>query len=130
MQPEAVKLDEELQQRLTDAEPWGVQICQTLTEAISEFGFDESLIPTIRFEDATYELATDPLTQRQALQGVWYVDKHLKKGELIFQIDGSFYAEYDVVQPHPQDQRWFVEAMTAWGRDGNIKTDARLLSML
>lgn len=120
---------ETIEQRTTDVMEWGRQICQNMASAIAGLGFDESNIPAIDFNAASFELDTDPYTQKQALQGKWYLDKHRKVGEIIFHVDGSFYAEYDVVQPHPKDKRWFVEAMTAWGNEGNIKTDARLLPM-
>lgn len=119
-----------LEMRIAESQHWGEQICQSLSDAIRKLGFSDRQIPVIKYADARFELSTDPLTQQQALQGVWSTDKNLKQGEIIFQVDGSFYAEFDVVQPHPQDQRWFVEAMTAWGREGSLKTDARLLSML
>jgi len=70
------------------------------------------------------------LTQKKALKGIWYGNNQLKLGEIIFHVDGSFYAEYDVVQPHPSDRRWFVESITTWGRDDSIKTDPRLLARL
>ena len=115
--------------RTKAAEQWGNQICQAMTAAIGKLGFSDDLIPDINFTDASFDLNTDPYTQQQALQGVWYVDNQRKVGEIIFQVDGSFYAEYDVVQPHPQKKRWFVEAMTAWGSENEIKTDARFLPM-
>ena len=120
---------ETVESRTTEVMEWGRQICDNMTTAIAKLGFSESNIPTIEFTAANFELDTDPYTQKKALQGKWYLDQHRKVGEIIFQVDGSFYAEYDVVQPHPKDKRWFVEAMTAWGREGNIKTDARLLPM-
>lgn len=121
MPPEAIN------QRTSEVEQWGSEICQDMTKAIQALGFTDVQIPTINFSDADFALATDPFTQKQALKGIWYGANQLKVGEIIFQVDGSFYAEYDVVQPHPTDKRWFVEAITAWGQEGNIKTDASLL---
>ena len=72
---------------------------------------------------------TDPYTQHQDLVGFWYGQDKRRVGQIQFHGDGSFYAEYDVVQPHPSKRHYFVEAINAWGRDGNIKTEARLLDM-
>ena len=118
-----------LQQRIDAARQWGMQICQQMIAATSKLGFNDSLIPLIEFDAASFELDTDPYTQKQALKGTWYRNHQHKVGEIIFHVDGSFYAEYDVVQPHPKNKIWFVESITAWGRAGNIKTDARLLEM-
>jgi hypothetical protein len=43
--------------------------------------------------------------------------------------DGTFYAEYDVVKPHPEKAKWFVEGVTAWGKADQIKSEAKLLAM-
>jgi len=51
-------------------------------------------------------------------------------GNLIAHAGGEFFAEYDVLCVHPNDRRWFVEAVTAWGRPGVIKTELRLLPAL
>ena len=61
--------------------------------------------------------------------GYWYNDKKQRVGQIQFNSDGSFYAEYDVVQPHPSKKQFFVEAIIAWGRDDNIKTEAKLLEL-
>jgi hypothetical protein len=50
-------------------------------------------------------------------------------GQIQFNSDGSFYAEYDVVQPHPSKKQFFVEAINAWGHENNIKTEAKLLEL-
>jgi hypothetical protein len=67
------------------------------------------------------------------LTGYWYNKRNKQRieriGRLQFNSDGSFYAEYDVIKPHPQKVEWFVEAVTAWGKDDVIKTEARLLPM-
>jgi len=38
--------------------------------------------------------------------------------------------EYDVIRVHPRDDRLFVEAVNAWGRDGQNKVEPRLLPMV
>ncbi len=46
---------------------------------------------------------------------------------MLFHADGSFFAEYDVIRDHPGDPRWFVEAVNAWGRGSDIRSEPRLL---
>jgi len=51
-------------------------------------------------------------------------------GRLQFNSDGSFYAEYDVLKPHPSKRQAFVESVTAWGKADAIKAEAKLLPQL
>jgi hypothetical protein len=81
------------------------------------------------FDSAEFSLVTDPFTQTQDLVGYWYSAGKQRIGQIKFHGDGSFYAEYDVVQPHPTKKQWFVEAINAWGQQDNIKTEAKLLDI-
>jgi hypothetical protein len=63
------------------------------------------------------------------LVGYWYDAKQQRIGQLRFHGDGSFYAEYDIVLPHPKKPRCFVEAINAWGNEQNIKTEPKLLEI-
>ena len=89
--------------------------------------------PTFPIPDpgsASFRLSTDPASGQDSLLGEWR-DKHgLKEGELSFHADGSFYAEYDVVRTHPGNERLFVEAVNAWGRDQEIRAEPRLMPMV
>jgi hypothetical protein len=82
-----------------------------------------------QFDNAQFKLVTDPFSQSQDLVGFWYGAKNQRIGQIKFHGDGSFYAEYDVVQPHPGKRGCFVEAINAWGRSDNIKTEAKLLDL-
>ena len=48
-------------------------------------------------------------------------------GGLTINSDNSFFAEYDLFCPHPQDTRWFVEMVTAWGREESLRCEAKLI---
>ncbi len=61
-------------------------------------------------------------------EGTWRNPHGSRCGSLIINSDGSYYAEYDVLTPHPDKPAWFVEAVTAWGRDGVVKAEPRLLA--
>ena len=89
------------------------------------FGADQATPPPV--EALRFEFCPDPASGADSLVGVWRNRQGERVGEVIFHTDGSYYAEWDVVAPHPTRPRWFVEVITAWGRDGEVKADPRLL---
>jgi hypothetical protein len=123
-----------LQNQIDTKRAIGVSICERLRAEISKLGFaNDALVDYPYYHTASFVLINDPYTGDANLTGYWY-NKRNKQcieriGRLQFNSDGSFYAEYDVVKPHPKKADWFVEAMTAWGKDDLIKTEARLLPM-
>ncbi len=109
----------------------GEEICSKMIEAIQNLGFGDTDIERLPvYSAADFNLIKDPYTAEFNLVGVW-LDSHKHQiGNIQFLGNGSFYAEYDVVKQHPKKSQWFVEAMTAWGKDGKIKTEAKLLPSL
>jgi hypothetical protein len=58
---------------------------------------------------------------------LWWPAPHSgQRGQVICNSDGSLYAEYDLCIPHPKRHGWFIEAVTAWGRDGAYRSEPRL----
>jgi hypothetical protein len=109
---------------------FGNAVCRSIAENIAKLGFPlQTRIDLPNFDTAEFHLVTDPFTQSQDLVGYWYNAGKLRIGQIKFHGDGSFYAEYDVVQPHPRKRHYFVEAINAWGREDNIKTEAKLLDL-
>ncbi len=106
-------------------------VCHRLTEEINGLGFAAAEIQGYpRYDDASFELIKDPFTGNHNLTCFWFDE--LKKrciGRLQFNSDGTFYAEYDVVKPHPKKSKWFVEGVSAWGKAENIKAEPKLLAM-
>jgi hypothetical protein len=104
-------------------------VCQRLTEEINKLGFAAAEIQNYpSYEDGTFVLIKDPYTGENNLTCYWYdTSKKQRLGRLQFNSDGTFYAEYDVVKPHPGKSKWFVEGVTAWGKAENIKSEAKLL---
>lgn len=86
--------------------------------------------PDIRLEDARFTRVTDPANGQPGYEGIWRNHLNERVGSLIFNSDGSYYAEYDVVCKHPADPRWFVEAVTLWGRGGDVRGEPRLIPMV
>lgn len=105
------------------------QIARCLHDEIEKLGFEPASVSLHSPDDAVYRLERDPSNGEHSLVGEWRDERGIKFGELLFHADGSFFVEHDVAQPHPVKARWFVEAVNAWGRDGQIKAEARLLPM-
>ena len=120
----------ELQDYIEAKQVFGEEICQRIAEAIVKLGFaSEHHILAPQFNDAQFSLTVDPYSQSQDLIGFWYGSHKQRIGQIKFHGDGSFYAEYDVVKPHPVKPQFFVEAIHAWGRQEAIKTEAKLLDI-
>ena len=106
----------------------GERICATLRNEIDALGFADEL-PSPHWEEAQFTLQRDPALGEMSLEGVWLTEHGGKLGTIIIHHDDSFFAEYDIIRPHPTKGKWFIEAVSAWGRNENIKTEARLLPM-
>lgn len=119
-----------LKEQIDNQCAFGKVVCQRIGEEIVKLDFSvQTSIHLPVFEEAEFGLVLDPLTQDSNLAGYWYNDKKQRVGQIQFNSDGSFFAEYDVVQPHPSKKQFFVEAINAWGRENNIKTEAKLLEL-
>lgn len=119
-----------IEQVIEDKRAFGKAVCQRIAENIVKLGFPlQTRLNLPDFDAARFNLVIDPFTQNQDLIGYWYNADQQRIGQIQFHDDGSFYAEYDVVQPHPTKKHWFVEAINAWGRQDNIKTEAKLLDI-
>ncbi|WP_052807848.1 hypothetical protein [Methyloterricola oryzae] len=106
-------------------------ICARLLNEMHKLGFlPEQLAQAPSFEQASLETSKDPYSGQDTFCLYWKDRRGHRIGEMKFHGDGSFYAEYDVVQPHPKDPRWFVEGVVAWGRDGAIKSEPKLFPAL
>ena len=103
-------------------------ICRALQQEVLKLGIGDVRIRSP--EGAVYRLSTDPASGLDSLLGEWRDAKGQKQGELTFHADGSFYAEYDVIRTHPRSNRWFVEAVSAWGRGSDIRAEPRLMPMV
>lgn len=119
--------EQALQLRITELRPFGVQVCEALETEYRKLGFSDGQVLGVNFDDLEFSLKRDPFSQQDSVEGAWLDGGRQRRGSLVFHANGSFFAEYDVVQPHPLKPRWFVEAVTAWGQDGEVKTEARLL---
>jgi hypothetical protein len=109
-------------------------ICTQLKAEIDKLGLESSELKNApRYDEADYQLIKDPYTGTNNLVCYWYDHQQANRqriGRLQFNSDGSFYAEYDVLKPHPVKTKFFVEGVTAWGQAENIKSEAKLIPMV
>jgi len=122
--------EERLQKRLGQVRMLGEAICAAIENELQKLGFKHPEALAAHFDQAEFELSRDPYDGQDSLKGVWRNTQGHSIGNVLFYPDGTFYAEYDVVRPHPTNKRWFVEAITVWGRGSNLKAEARLLPSL
>jgi hypothetical protein len=73
------------------------------------------------------EVVTDPFDQSQTLTGFWMSPLGMKQGSVQLLENGQAFAEYDVLIQHPDKPKWFIEAVTAWGKAGQLKSELRLI---
>lgn len=123
-------MNAELQQRFEANRVYGKAVCSRIGETIVKIGFPlQTKIDLPNYDTAEFSLVTDPYTQSRDLVGIWYDAGRQRIGQIKFHGDGSFYAEFDVVQPHPSKKRYFVEAVHAWGKPDAIKAEAKLIQI-
>jgi hypothetical protein len=84
-------------------------------------------LPDIRLESLAFTAVIDPASGKPGYEGVWRNELNERIGKLIINSDGSYFAEYDLCIMHPLKPAWFIEALTAWGREGAVKAEPRLL---
>lgn len=103
-----------------------INICDALRGEVVKMGFAVDRIdPDVK--RAEYTLSKDPASGLDSLIGIWRDEQGHKQGEILFHADGTFFAEYDVISEHPKKPRWFVEGVTAWGKEGQVKAEPKLL---
>jgi hypothetical protein len=105
-------------------------VCEALVAEVDKLEFPAGAIRPGQPAEAEYHLARDPASGRDSLVGVWRDVRGHACGTLLIHADGSFFAEYDIFREHPRDVRWFVEAVTAWGRGEIIRSEPRLLPVV
>lgn len=104
----------------------GVKLCLVLVEEARLYAGENA--PAIRLDEAAFTRVIDPSNGLPGYEGVWRDARAQKCGSLTINSDGSFHGEFDLLVLHPRRPRWFVEAVTVWGRDGVVKAEPRLLA--
>ena len=120
----------ELQDRLDEFEKIGDGLCQSMIDYLSEIGMDCQELPRISTNGLVYSEQRDPYSGEVSLYGEWRNTHKILCGNINYRADGSLYLEHDVLQPHPTDKRWIIEAITAWGTAGELKLEPRLMTAI
>lgn len=120
-------LPQEIQFYLGSVEESAAGLCRAMSDELLRLGFRPGQIAIADHKDADYRLEHDPALGTDSLIGQWNNAQRQKCGEILFHADGSFYAEYDVIHLHPNNDRWFVVSVSAWGKGETIKAEATLL---
>lgn len=102
------------------------KIVQALCAEAARLGLSGSALQ-IELSAAQFTRVIDPGNQLPGYEGVWRNARNERCGCLTFNSDGSFYAEYDLFCLHPRDTRWFIEMVTAWGRDESLRVEAQMM---
>lgn len=105
-------------------------ICRSLSEEIAKLGFPAGEVAGPDAARIARQAVRDPYTGAENTHVQLQDRLGRKAGEVRFNSDRSFYAEYAVIRPHPHNPRWFVDCVVAWGNDGTIKSEPKLLPAL
>lgn len=102
----------------------------SLAQEIHKLGFQPGGV-TMPIDAVTaMDSVKDPYTGNENWRVILRDSEGNKLGQIQFNSDDSFFAEFDVIRTHPKDPRWFVESVVAWGRGDNVKAEAKLLPSL
>lgn len=118
-----------LEKRLEDARPLFAEIWQRLADSLREAGLDQGLAVS-GTPPARVELREDSYDHSQSLYAEWRTPGGGYLGSVLIHGDGQAFAEFDVLLPHPGKPKWVIEAATAWGYRGALKSELRLLPAL
>ena len=120
-----LELDITLDERVQQLQPLGSLVCTEMVNHVNAICVRKAIV--IDFNNANFRLEKDPYSGSFSLEGKWLNEHQQSTGSIIFHEDGTFFAEYDVIEDHPTKKLFFIEAVTAWGRDENIKVELRLI---
>ena len=124
-----MKQASEVAARRCDVQPLIESVMEKMQSEVVKLGFPEDEVILQQVCDAKFDLEKDPFSGEHSLVGQWLNDKGYLEGKLTFRNDGSFFVEQDIARMYPGKDDIFVEAVNAWGREGNIKAEARLIKV-
>lgn len=117
---------EELTKRLASERDTVVEVWQHMRAQLEEVSLTH-LLPELPPDPSRSEIRRDPFDGTESLHIDWQDAHGQPVGNLVIHAAGSIFAEYDVVQAHPTKSRWFIEAVSAWGKRGAVSAELRLL---
>lgn len=120
---------ETIEARREALRPLAETVLAVLADEVSKLGFGQEEFSLPLLGSAEFKLARDPFSGEDSVEASWSNPHGHRLGSMLFHADGSFYAEIDVVKPHPTDGRWFVEGVAAWGKAPEVRAEPKLLPM-
>lgn len=121
--------DAAVQARLSEVRPILESAIAAIRQGLSRLGLEDEAT-ALEIDTAAFSLDTDPSDGSQSLIATWKDEGGYYLGNIVVHADSSFFAEYGMAVVHPKRPGWFIDAMTAWGRDGVVKSEPRLLPTL
>lgn len=104
-------------------------VWSALRQTLLAQGFDDTMSAHPRHL-SRYELRRDTFDDSESFYGEWRSANAQLQGTVLIHANGQVYAEFDVLKPHPTNQLWFVEAVTAWGRNKTLKSELKIMPAL
>lgn len=117
-----------LEQRMQALQPLFAEVWQALARCLEDAGL--APLAVLASRPGRSELREDPFDHSQALYAEWRSASGSLLGSILVNGNDQAFAEFDVLQLHPRKPRWVVEAATAWGTPGAIRSELRLLPAL
>lgn len=117
----------QLEEIIEEKTPLGEKVCQAILAKAKKLGVagDESSVAP--WGKARFTLSKDPYSQENSLIGIWQNALDMDCGKILFHGDGSAYAEFDILKPHPTLPGMQILAIEAWLKNGEVKTDLQLI---
>ena len=100
----------------------GEAVCTALRGQVEKLGLSIGDEP--HWSALSFAETVDPFSQEVSLIGTW--KGGARYGSVTFFPDGRVFAEYQVLQPHPQSVGSYVETVQVWGRPPQLRGEAVL----
>lgn len=94
----------------------GAAICDALRQQVEKLGLSIGDEPV--WAELSFETKVDPFSQETSLIGTW---KGARAGSVTLFPDGRVFAEYQVLQPHPEMPGHYVESAQVWGPPSSLR---------
>lgn len=99
---------------------------QAMKEALAAIKIQ---LPGVDSDFTDTESRTDPFDDSVTLFCHWRDKYGNLTGSLQIHESGRIFAEYDVIQNHPEKAGWFIEAVSVWGDDDDLRSELRLIPL-
>ncbi len=117
--------NEKLQKRLEVDARLIQQIWAAMRKDLAKLDLQHHMPETVP-EFSNRVIKSDSFDGNESFLGEWQNEGHIV-GSIVIHGNGMAFAEYDIVQPHPIKEKWFIEAVTAWGGLDAINSELKLL---